>query len=342
MGFLVKYIGGFGGPDSFSLFGDTFLDLPIAPIDATFAELTIQGNPSFDHGPELEPGDTRSVQMFLGVLGSGTVSSSGSAVIGSGTSFLSELSPGSYIKVSGNSGVGTSTHRVATVSDNQHLTIEDSFFPDVSGAVWVAITPQGDPVTLTGPDSQATGSLGGILAQAATAGNADKLAYFVVTRTGGFDPFDQRMIVEYTAADNASIYGCKISNQFSYSFTPPANSDYHNFGGLQSLTEADVQMVWPLNGSFSNLVVRLTDFGFASATEHVEVFLSINGVDTLLGIADAALTQGNDLIFRNDSDVASVSEGDLVSIRVKITSGGASEEELFGGSAYVVFKPTMD
>jgi hypothetical protein len=47
------------------------------------------------------------------------------------------------------------------------------------------------------------------------------------------------------------------------------------------------------------------------------------------------------VIHRNDSDSAPVSPDDLVSIRVRITSGGASEEENFGGSAYVLFTPSV-
>lgn len=340
MGFLVKYIGGFTSADLFSLHGNTFVDTPFVPVDTTFTEVTIQSAPSFDHSPNLEPGASRTVQMMKGTAGTGTVNASGSSVVGTGTLFLTQLAPGSFIKINGGPGTGVSTHRVATISDNTHLTVEDSIFPSVTGGTFVAINLTGSAVTLSGPDSQATGSLGGVLIPAPAEGPANAVAYFLVTRAGDLDPFDQRMVVKFTIDGNRSIWGIKISDQFSYSFTPPPNSDYHNFTGNQSLTETDVQMYWPEDGTFSNLVVRLTDFGFASATEHVEVFLRINGADTTLGLSDATLPQGGDVIHRNDIDTASVNAGDLVTIRVKITAGGASEEELFAGSAYIVFEPT--
>jgi hypothetical protein len=340
MGFLVKYIGGFSSADLFTLHGDTFaLDTPFVPVNTTFSDVTIQGAPSFDHDGHLDPGSSRTVQLMLGVATTGTINATGSNVVGTGTHFLTELAVGSFMKINGGS-AGITLHRVATITNDTQLTVEDTVFPNVTGGTYVAINLAGSPVTLSGPDAQVTGNLGNVVVPAPVEGPADAVAYFLVTRVGSVDPSDQRIVVKFDAASNQGVYGFTINGQFSYSFTPPVTSDYHNFASIQSLTETDVQMRWTTPGSFSKLVVRLTDIA-ASATEHVEVFLRINGVDTALGIADATLAQGGDVIHRNDSDSAPVSPDDLVSIRVRITSGGASEEENFGGSAYVLFTPSV-
>ena len=59
--------------------------------------------------------------------GTGTISSDGTAIVGSGTSFSTELSVGVIITA------GTQSSLITAITDNTNLTVSKSFSPDISG-----------------------------------------------------------------------------------------------------------------------------------------------------------------------------------------------------------------
>lgn len=313
-----------------------FGDVSAVPRDTTFTDVTIQGRPDFP----LAPGDTRSVQLYPGVAGTGTVAIAalGNTVIGVGTLFLSQLVVGSYIRIPSEgqqTGAGPTNHRVATITNDTLLTIEDSLsFNPVLAAPWVAITAQGSIVTLTGPATQVTGSFGNVAVPQIDAGDATKLVFLQITKSGSLGSFDGHVVMEYVAGTTASLYA--LSTIISYSFTPPVPSF---FGDFSEKAFSATSMQWPRSGTFSHFVVRLTSNPFTSATETMEAFLQINDVDTLVGVASASVMPGDDTVTRNDVNTVAVSAGDLVLVRFRVLSGGASEEEEWKMSIFCVFEP---
>ena len=63
--------------------------------------------------------------------GTGTISSTGTAVTGSSTNFTGQLAVNKLISV------GLQTRRVTNIGDNTHLTIDSAFLPDVSGSTFI-------------------------------------------------------------------------------------------------------------------------------------------------------------------------------------------------------------
>lgn len=335
MGINVRDVSGVTTPEMLSLFGGGFSANPHIPIDTTFSAVTIRVSPSGDHDEHLELGDFRTVQMVAdGGAGSGTISSSFSAITGTGTLFLSELSVGDYLQINQGGGTGgIALFRVATITDDTHLSLASSLSFDVTDVVYTRFLHVGNVITVAGPDAEVTGDFGGVFVPQGTD------AYFEILRNGS-DPYTTRMAVEYTAGTNGTMFGFPGLGTF-YSFTPPAGDTFLSLTGqVSSAVESDVQTVWPLSGTFKNLVARMSDLGFVSSTESIEVVLRINGVDTALVLNPATVSPGGGHTFtRNDADEVSVTAGDLVSIRFTILSGGGAEEEGWGGSGYVVFEP---
>lgn len=340
MSLLIKYIGGSSAVEDFSLYGNTFIELPLVGVDTTFSDVVIQSDDTAGDGAALPPGDSRTVQMLVGEQATGTITSTDVAVVGSGTAFTTALAPGSYIKAA-TPATGVTTRQVLSIADDTHLTLVSAPAEDWAAAPYVAISLRGDPVTLAGPDSQQIGSFGDVLVPADPDGDAISLVFFRVSRVFT-DKFDQRMTVNCETASPASQYGVNISDLLSWSTTPPAFSLYYSLDPAVisgALAAADVQGIWPSAGKFTTLAVRLTDTaGFVTDTEHIEVYLQVNGVDTLLRFTDATLDAGEDKVLRAEMDVA-VIPGDLINIRAHVISGGDSEEEVFRGTLVVVFEP---
>jgi hypothetical protein len=84
--------------------------------------------------------------VTTGTAGTGTITSTGTAVVGVGTAFLTELAIGSYIVATG----GGQTRIVSAIADNTHLTVSVAFSPDVAGVAFT--TGPFTHVFRTGPD----------------------------------------------------------------------------------------------------------------------------------------------------------------------------------------------
>jgi hypothetical protein len=94
---------------------------------------TVLGNGNVGIGTS-NPSATLQVTARAGRI-SGTVTSSGTAVTGSGTSFLTQVAAGDKLQV------GTLTATVASITDNTHLTLSAGFSHDVIVAANVSINP---------------------------------------------------------------------------------------------------------------------------------------------------------------------------------------------------------
>lgn len=137
-------------------------------------------------------------------------------------------------------------------------------------------------------------------------------------------------VTAYAYVDDQASLGAK-QHLLTGEVTLVQNTDAFRMNGVaSSATEADHQVLIPVDGTLTNLRARALSGIGGGAT--VTVTVRVNGADTGLTFTYAA-AQGTTLVADNDS--VDVSAGDLVTINFATDNAGAPADTMQGGVEFV-------